>query len=311
MEIQRQSEYYSIDLPETRRVSFTADQIRDMTSGPSIPTGLLNTRTAWREGQEWTYDPAMHVPDSKDEAPDWSDEDYYLDELDQEQDAKKHHIPDELVEDLGEHPHRHHGKALDEPPREKYISDFAFDYPGAKREEYKPWDGDHSDEKKRFAHYRLAEEGAPTVPDLIRTPDSGSGGGSFGSSPMGPEIGGTAMPTMGLAAGALRGGLYDQVANEVGFGSSMTGQENTPSFNPGPKVGYHYASDDEVKSDLTQAVGDEVKTIGEYQGFLDDAEEAGDDQAAAALSESIQDEQDHAKNFGEALAREAYYRYRS
>ena len=77
----------------------------------------------------------------------------------------------------------------------------------------------------------------------------------------------------------------------------------------GTTASRHYANDD-VRNDLLQAQGDEVHTIGEYQGFLDDAKAAGDDEAASVLSESISDEHDHAKNFADALSREAYYRYR-
>lgn len=52
MEIQRQSDYYSLDRPEVHRANLTSEQIRDMTSGPSIPTGMLNTRTASRDEEE-------------------------------------------------------------------------------------------------------------------------------------------------------------------------------------------------------------------------------------------------------------------
>lgn len=46
MEIQRQSDYYSLDRPEIRPAQLTAQQITDFTKGVGIPQGLLNTRTA-------------------------------------------------------------------------------------------------------------------------------------------------------------------------------------------------------------------------------------------------------------------------
>lgn len=98
MEIQRQSDYYGLDRPEFHAASLSADQIADFTKGVGIPTGMLNTRTAWREGEPWTYDPAMHVPEEDVYEPTQEelDEQAYLDDLD-------NHIPEDLVEG-GEEP---------------------------------------------------------------------------------------------------------------------------------------------------------------------------------------------------------------
>jgi hypothetical protein len=63
-----------------------------------------------------------------------------------------------------------------------------------------------------------------------------------------------------------------------------------------------YAADeDEVRNDLLQAEGEEIESLGLYSQFLDDAEEAGDDQAADVIDEALSDEKDHARNFGELI----------
>ena len=62
-----------------------------------------------------------------------------------------------------------------------------------------------------------------------------------------------------------------------------------------------YAYDEELRDHLLQAEGEEISTIGEYSGFLNDAQEQGDSHASAALSEAIQDEKDHVRNLNDAL----------
>ncbi len=94
MEIQRQSDYYGLDRPEPRQAHLTADQIAALISGPQITPGLLNTRTAWRDGQEWTYAPENFVPE---------DEDVYepnAEELDLEDEleSRERYVPEDLVE---------------------------------------------------------------------------------------------------------------------------------------------------------------------------------------------------------------------
>lgn len=91
MEIQRQSDYYNLDRPVVSPPRLTASEITDFTKGVGIPQGLLNTRTAWREGEEWTYAPEMHTPQDDDEWP----EEYH--ELDDELEALERFIPEDLV----------------------------------------------------------------------------------------------------------------------------------------------------------------------------------------------------------------------
>lgn len=92
MEIQRQSDYYGLDRPESRQAHLTADQISALTSGPQITPGLLNTRTAWRQGDEWTYSPEDRLPE---ELPEPSEEEYELIEALERYDNE---IPEDLVE---------------------------------------------------------------------------------------------------------------------------------------------------------------------------------------------------------------------
>lgn len=65
-----------------------------------------------------------------------------------------------------------------------------------------------------------------------------------------------------------------------------------------------YADDEEVRNDLIQATGEEIEGIGIYNDFLDDAEDAGQEGAAAAFRDTIQDEYKHVDQFSGALARE-------
>ena len=121
MEIQRQSDYYSLDRPEIHRATLTAQQISDFTKGVGIPQGTMNTRTAsdedsesdldddiedaydrldvpmgtrmsWREGDPWTYSPEDRLPE---ELPEPSEEEYELMEALERHDNE---IPEDLVE---------------------------------------------------------------------------------------------------------------------------------------------------------------------------------------------------------------------
>ena len=57
----------------------------------------------------------------------------------------------------------------------------------------------------------------------------------------------------------------------------------------------------DLRNDLMQAEGDEIKTLGEYDDFRDEAERAGDDQAVDAFDEVLDDERDHARIFGDEI----------
>jgi hypothetical protein len=94
MEIQRQSDYYGLDRPEPRQAHLTADQISALIAGPQITPGLLNTRTAWQQGDPWTYAPENHVPEDDDA------HEPNAEELDLEDDLERHdnEIPEDLVE---------------------------------------------------------------------------------------------------------------------------------------------------------------------------------------------------------------------
>lgn len=251
MEIQRQSDYYSLDRPEIHRATLTPQQIADFTKGVGIPQGTMNTRLAWREGQPWTYDPANHVPE--DDEPNFHEDDY---ELDDRLEELENLIPEDLVSDLVEdhnlvHHHHHHADnsgsgggtssgGYVEIPGLYDGSDHPsyFEPGGVGNEDWDSWEprpdvaAQQGGSKIGGMHYADSVTfPAPTQPS------NGGGGGSFGDGatvPMGEQIGGTVMPTMPLAAGALRGGIQNEIANNIGFGSSMTGQEQTPDFNAGP-----------------------------------------------------------------------------
>lgn len=123
MEIQRQSDYYSLDRPEIHRATLTAQQISDFTRGVRIPQGMMNTRTAsdedseadldddiedaydrldvpmgtrmsWREGEEWTYSPEDFVPEEEDVYEPNAEE---LD-LEDELESRERYVPEDLVE---------------------------------------------------------------------------------------------------------------------------------------------------------------------------------------------------------------------
>lgn len=66
---------------------------------------------------------------------------------------------------------------------------------------------------------------------------------------------------------------------------------------------YLFANDNDMRDELLQSVGEEIEGIGQYNQFLDEAHELGDDQAAATIQEAIDDEQDHVENFTDALER--------
>lgn len=253
MEIQRQSDYYSLGNPEVRQAHLTADQISKLISGPSITPGLLNTRTA-----------SHHVAVDHDRPP------YDRSPIEREQIQAimddYDMTPEEAIQEYERRTARrtawHEGQEWNYDPAMHTPEDEGHDYTQQEIDE---------------------EDYLNDLENLI--PEEDVEGGEFGF-----ENGGWGRQPN------LREDGYEIDPGESGWG---------------PEPGFGKEASDEVKSDLLQAVGDEVSTIGEYQGFLDEAQEAGDDQAADALSESINDEQDHAKNFGEALAREAYYRYRS
>lgn len=63
------------------------------------------------------------------------------------------------------------------------------------------------------------------------------------------------------------------------------------------------ANEEDIRDDLLKAEGDEIHTLGEYHEFLDDARDSGDDYAADIFEEALNDEKDHARNFGEAVDR--------
>jgi len=66
-----------------------------------------------------------------------------------------------------------------------------------------------------------------------------------------------------------------------------------------PKEGGRRRAD--LRNDLMQAEGDEIKTIGEYDDYADDAMREGDPDAAAAMREVISDEEDHARIFQDQI----------
>jgi hypothetical protein len=65
-----------------------------------------------------------------------------------------------------------------------------------------------------------------------------------------------------------------------------------------------YADEEEVRNDLIQATGEEIEGIGLYNDFLDDAEDAGDEGAAASFRDTLQDEYEHVDQFSDALERQ-------
>ena len=65
-----------------------------------------------------------------------------------------------------------------------------------------------------------------------------------------------------------------------------------------------YADEEEVRNNLIQSVGEEIEGIGLYNDFLDDAEDAGDEEAAEAIEETIHDEYEHVDQFSDALERQ-------
>ena len=65
-----------------------------------------------------------------------------------------------------------------------------------------------------------------------------------------------------------------------------------------------YADEEEVRNDLIQATGEEIEGIGLYNDFLDDAEDAGDEGAAASFRDTLQDEYEHVDQFSGALERQ-------
>jgi hypothetical protein len=65
-----------------------------------------------------------------------------------------------------------------------------------------------------------------------------------------------------------------------------------------------YADEEEVRNDLIQATGEEIEGIGLYNDFLDDAEDAGDESAAASFRETLGDEYEHVDQFSDALERQ-------
>lgn len=66
-----------------------------------------------------------------------------------------------------------------------------------------------------------------------------------------------------------------------------------------------FSNDNDMHDELLQSVGEEIEGIGQYEQFLDEAHELGDEDAAGAIEEALDDETDHVKNFTNALDREA------
>lgn len=207
MEIQRQSDYYSLDRPEVHRANLTSEQIRDMTSGPSIPTGMLNTRTASRDEEE---EDAL-----------WDSFNY---ELCPEcgQDADKHVMGRDTI--IGK-PHLYCTAAF-----------------GGDAITPAPWlVGDEEEEDEDYEG-----EAAPQV--------------------LPPEFGEAVIRAL---------------------------------------VRKHLGRTADIQNKLLQAEGEEIEGIGQYLDFLDEARGAGDADATAVIEEAISDEQDHVRNIGEVLQREA------
>lgn len=115
--------------------------------------------------------------------------------------------------------------------------------------------------------------------------------------------GGPAFPSAGMAVDALESHALNGIVDVIGPGVSMTGDAftDTTSFNPGPMAPGKTGSDHRVRHELLQAEGEEIEGIGLYQDFLDDAMEAGDEQAAGVIGEALHDELDHAHNFADVL----------
>ena len=59
-----------------------------------------------------------------------------------------------------------------------------------------------------------------------------------------------------------------------------------------------------MRDELLQSVGEEIEGIGQYNQFLDEAHEQGDDDAASVIQEALDDEVDHVENFTDALERQ-------
>jgi ferritin-like metal-binding protein YciE len=92
----------------------------------------------------------------------------------------------------------------------------------------------------------------------------------------------------------------------VGNADKLPNWQGPPA--PGETVNINarrrYADEEEVRNNLIQSVGEEIEGIGLYSDFLDDAEDAGDDDAADAIEETIRDEYKHVDQFSDALERQ-------
>ena len=62
-----------------------------------------------------------------------------------------------------------------------------------------------------------------------------------------------------------------------------------------------YEGDGDMSDELLQSVGEEIEGIGQYEQFLDEAHELGDDKAVDAIEDALDDETDHVENFTDAL----------
>ena len=274
MEIQRQSDTYGLDTPAPRHAQLSAAQISDLTRGPQITPGLLNTRTA--SGFDFGKGPADHGGAGPDGGP-TNPPEYYEDEPDEDEEEffDPHHgdperyIPEGDVADGPLSPHYPHVSDADIAEYEEYL------------------------DRHNYRHHAAKEPGVLGGSDTQSMWDAV------------PKQTGIVFPSIATARGVAQNNL------EGDFDPSLTGSgDDVTPLNKGPvspsyTASYRYA--DGVDNDLLQAEGDELATIGQYQEFEDEAKAAGDDHAAEVFDEALHDEHDHAKNFGDALRQS--YRY--
>lgn len=92
--------------------------------------------------------------------------------------------------------------------------------------------------------------------------------------------------------------------NQEEFHYQMPGTMSMPKYNEDgttKSARRRYADEEKVRNNLIQSLGEEIEGIGLYNDFLDDAEDAGDDFAAAAIEHTIEDEHEHVDHFSDAL----------
>lgn len=325
MEIQRQSDYYSLDRPEIHHANLTAEQISDFTKGVGIPTGTMNTRIASRHmAVDHSRPPYDRSPIEREQIQAIMD-DYDL-------------SPEEAVQEY----ERRNASRLAWREGEEWTyapENFTPD----ESDEYDWTNEDIEDEEALESLDNHIPE------DLVADNDYHRRANQLMAD---PGVGGMDAPQPDSLGGSVSMSLPGAMVKMIDGGSTMTGQEDTPAFNPGPRVGAHdpapwllpdYEEEDEddleevplevpvgrryspealidelvrrqihsseIDNQLLQAEGEEIEGIGMYNQFLEDAQDAGDEHAEAVIGEALQDEYDHVNNFANALkGREAVYR---